>query len=136
MSKERTGVRILLTPETQIPDWVMQSPGVSLGTTEIHGRVVPTVDVEKGEGGFIPGGAVDLRTGRRQYRAAFGPNSVLEIQTLDGRLVKRNHHMCIECGANTGTRISYSPSEEIFGTVDAVFQCGQNPEHGWKVKNT
>lgn len=135
MTKERIGVRFLLTPETQIPDWVMQSPGVSLGTTETHGRVVPMIDVKKGDGGFIPGGAVDLKTGRRKYRVAFGPGSVLEIQTLNGGLIKRNHFMCVECGAITGKIISHAPSEEIFGTENAVVQCGQNPEHRWEARN-
>lgn len=131
----RSGVRILLAPESLICDYVLGLPDISVETTEIGATRLNVVRFDKGDAGFIPGGSVALRVGRqRVYRVGFGPDSVLEIQTLDGKLIKRNYHMCVDCCANTGVIISHSQSQNMV-THDAKFQCSQNPEHQWELKN-
>ena len=130
------GVRVLLTTKAEIPDWILNSRAISLETEEIQGRNLPVVKINNGDAEFIGGGSVALRIGRQKgYRVGFEPNSVLEIQTLEGELIKRNHHMCVPCGANTGRMVSYSPSSEGVGLVDATFQCERNPEHSWEVRH-
>ena len=133
----QTGVRILLSPNTQIPDWITSQNGVRvIKAGDTQGRVFPLVEIAQGEAEFLDAYSFGLRIGReRTYRTAeFGTSSVLEIQGLDGELIKRNHHMCIECMANTDKMVSYQPGE-FAGKVNAVFQCDQNPMHKWEIKN-
>ncbi len=130
------GVRVLMVPDSQIGDYVLGLPGVSLETTEVKDKSLTVVRIDKGDAGFVGGGSVVLRVGRqRVHRVGFSPDSVLEIQTLNGELIKRNHHMCVDCCANTGKMVDYSQSAEIVGTIDATFQCEQNPEHQWELKH-
>lgn len=131
----QNGVRVLLASESPISDYVL-GLGVSLETTEVKDRSLLVVRIDRGDAVFAPGGYVVLRVGRqRAYRVGFSPDSVLEIQTLDGELIKRNHHMCVDCCANSGKMVSYSQSPEIAGKIDATFQCEQNLEHQWELKH-
>ena len=135
LGRQPTGVRILLSPGVNVDQWILTSEGVSLNQDPNKDRGLPVLEVRKGDAGFIGGGSVDLRIGRqRVYRVGFQSDEVLEIQTSNGELMKRNHRMCVECGRNTGRMINYSISQEVTGTVDASFQCEQNPDHRWELK--
>lgn len=135
MSLERSGVRVLLTPDSPMPDWITSQKGVSVGRELVKGKEFPAIEIPQGDAEFIGGGAVAISfSGQKAQRVGFNPESVLEIQSLGGELVKRNHHMCTECIANTGRMISYQAGE-FAGKVNAVFQCEQNPTHQWELKN-
>lgn len=132
---ERSGIRILLAEHAKIPGWVVSSGKVQGRIDDVQGKRLPLIEIPQSEAEFIGGGAVALRVGKQKnFRVGFEPELVLEIQRLDGELIKRNHHLCTECLANTGRMVSYQPGS-IAGKVNAVYQCEQNPTHQWEIEN-
>lgn len=100
------GVNILLKEKAKVPSWIEnQGRSVHIGVRRLRGRKIRVVTVRKAEASFIKGGQVGVKmSGTEEFRVAFEERDVLEIRSLNGRLIRRNNIFCLECVDTSGRR--------------------------------
>lgn len=132
---EQTGVLLLLSPNINIPEFVRNSRHSTIGRAKIGDqKEISFVRISIGGATFVGGGSVILDVpGNKRGLVGFGPNEVLAICTIEGEVIKRNHHLCTNCLSNTGQMVGYNYSL-IAGKVDGFFQCTQC-NNQWELKN-
>lgn len=120
----KKGIEILLTAGTRIPLWISnQTLNIKVTGKTTKGRRVRSLQIKGGEAFFGPAGVVDIKMpGSGEFWVAFHPLKVLEINDLEGNLIKRNYCLCEKCFTNTGKIVEDSPSEK-YGRRDVVTQC-------------
>jgi hypothetical protein len=67
----------------------------------------------------------------RSFSAAFSPRSVLQIRTLEGKLIENNPLFCRKCFQNTGVVVE-KPGINPFGGTIRILHCSAC-NNKWKV---
>lgn len=131
------GVKIFLDKRVRVPKWIDNYfHYYSVDRTSLGGKCVRCLTIEDAEADFFPGGSVAVSVRTRNFlfeRVAFKPGKVLEIQTLSGKLIRRNHLFCVKCVTNTGVMADFDRAD-VAGRINATFQCSQC-SFRWKLKN-
>lgn len=127
----KTGVKLLLESETQIPDWMIM-PNFEVGDELLNGRSVCSLKVRRGEASFLPNGDVNLKMPRLdELGGPFLEMRVLEIRNLKDNLIERSPLLCIECGTLTGRMNGCYPNDD--GVFFTNFECKQcERQWDWK----
>lgn len=106
MRKKSTGVRILLSPEVEVPHRTnpksVKLPGRLL-TEAVNGKNILVLEVPKGKVKFTSTSSIFLSVScYAKFELLLG--SFFEVQDLEGNLIKRNSSLCAKCFRNSGAR--------------------------------
>lgn len=131
------GVKIFLDKGARVPKCLDNYfHYCSVERTLLEGKYVCCLTIEGAEADFFPGGFVAVSARTRNFlfeRVAFKPGKVLEIQTLSGKRIRRNHLFCKKCVANTGVMANFDRAD-VAGRMNVTFKCSRC-SFLWKLKN-